>query len=541
MLYLDVQKKSDGSIVRLIYRYETQEEYSLLSGMAGMTHKKGNIMTSTADWYNVYQIVNYYGDRNCKLSDDCYKWLMSLWKKHDDIIFMKYTGTNLRIEGLYDYQNSDVAIMKKAERLINANEMGLGKTIETIKATENDRKTLIVCPKSVMKNWYNEITKWTDKKATIIEGSKERKLAQLNNQKWADYIIVNYALIREGTPYVKNLENKFFDSIIFDEAHRLKSRRSLQFKGAKNLKSKNLYLLTGSPIMNHPHELWCLLHLIDPVRFNAYWNFVGRFCELRESYFSPAPEIVGVKNEDVLKDILQSMMIRHNKKEVLDQLPDKHYKFIELPLEGELKKLYKQLDKINEFTYNGRTFSASSELHKLIMQRQLCLSPNIFDDEKEYIDQKTQFILDTIEDSNSKIVVFSTSKKYIDVLESILNKRNIPYKALTGATKDRQEVIDTFTTNDTYRLFLGTIQAGGEGINLQVADTLIFTDKMWSPAMNDQAEARIHRIGQKNNVNIISLGIEGTVDYYVEKVLTEKKDIISKVMFYDILSCEMKK
>ena len=112
---------------------------------------------------------------------------------------------------------------------------------------------------------------------------------------------------------------------------------------------------------------------------------------------------------------------------------------------------------------------------------------------------------------------------------------------MTGATKDRQEAIDTFTYNEYCRLFLGTIQAGGEGINLQVADTLIFVDKMWSPAMNDQAEARIHRIGQKNNVNIISLGIENTVDYYVEKVLTEKKDIISKVMFYDILSCEMKK
>ena len=290
--------------------------------------------------------------------------------------------------------------------------------------------------------------------------------------------------------------------------------------------------MTGSPIPNYPQELWSLLNFLYPKRFHSYWQFIERFCVQESVPYSPVSIIVDVKNTPSLKYILDSIMIRRNKEELLKDLPEKRYKTIELEITGKQKELYDKMEKEMFFELeNGETVEAAIPLTKLIRLRQLTLSPGIFG--VDCLGIKTQTILDILEDNDEKIVLFSISKKYINFLSEVLTKNKYTdFVKVTGdvSLPDREKAIEKFNTNPKTKLFLATIQTMGEGTNLQVASTLIFADKSWVPTINEQAENRIYRFGQKNKTLIISLFCKNTVDSAVEKALQSKNKIINKIM-----------
>lgn len=441
---------------------------------------------------------------------------------------------------LWDFQKSDLEFMKFAKSTINANPMGSGKTVEGIALIEDcfkanlafpERNTniLVIVPNSLKLYWKNEIKRFINKNAIIGKSSTFNKINPIKIDD-DNILIINYEMLRNDKFAL--IFEIVWNLIILDEAHKIKNRRAQQSKGAKKLKSYSKALLTGSPIPNHPSELWSLLNFLYPKRFSSYWQFIERFCVQENVPYSPVPIIVDVKNMPSLKYILDSIMIRRNKDEVLGDLPEKRSKIIELEMEKEQKKLYDEMEKDMVFKLeNGESIEAAIPLTKLIRLRQLTLSPAIFG--VNCIGVKTQAILDILEDSDEKIVVFSMSKLYIEFLSKLLNERGYQkFVKVTGdlALEERQQAIDNFTNNPDIKLFLATIQTMGEGTNLQIASTLIFADKSWVPTINEQAENRIYRIGQKNKTLIISLICKNTIDKSVEKVLKNKSKVINRIM-----------
>ena len=196
---------------------------------------------------------------------------------------------------------------------LNANQMGLGKTYETIMAIENlgSDLNLIICPKFVRSSWRNELVKWLDldpNEINIIEGTPKERLEASKGLK--RYNIINYELLRNyKDPAVIQLTKTKWDTIVADEAHRLKNRKAKQTKGVKRLKSKYRFALTGTPIQNKPDDLWSILNWLDPfLSGKSFWRFVETFCNVEEGFFGK--EILGLTTNDYNLEALRNVLSR---------------------------------------------------------------------------------------------------------------------------------------------------------------------------------------------------------------------------------------
>jgi len=219
-------------------------------------------------------------------------------------------------------------------------------------------------------------------------------------------------------------------------------------------------------------------------------------------------------------------MVRREKSDVLPELPDKRYKTIPLKLRGEQKRLYRSMEEdMFARLENGKLLKAGTDLTKLIRLKQICLTPDIVGS-SNVRGTKTEAILDTINNTDKKICIFSTSKQYINYLINLVDDR---YVVITGDVdnKDRRKAEKAFQENPDVKLFFGTIQIA-EGLNLQSSSILIFADKSWVPEQNKQVEDRIHRIGQNNKPLIINFVFQNTIEEDLEETLSEKQSTIDE-------------
>ena len=415
---------------------------------------------------------------------------------------------------------------------LNANQMGLGKTYETIMAIENldSDLNLIICPKFVRSSWRNELVKWLDldpNEINIIEGTPKERLEASEGLK--RYNIINYELLRNyKDPAVIQLTKTKWDTIVADEAHRLKNRKAKQTKGVKRLKSKYRYALTGTPIQNKPDDLWSILNWLDPfLSGKSFWRFVETFCNVEEGFFGK--EILGLTTNDynieALRNILNRIMSRRSSDK---ELPDRIDIPVTLELDPRHKKLYTKVKKdiLIELDEDRELF-INSGLVRLLRLQQTTSNPGLFDD--KIINPKFKYVQELMEDNEeTKFLVFSRFKQTIYALQKELGDKSV---VITGDTEDIDLEIESFKKPGK-QVLLATIGAIGEGVNgLQhISDTVIFIDKDWSPAVNSQAVGRLVRKGQKNNVKVYDVQIENTIDEYVEKLLNMKKEDIEKVI-----------
>lgn len=465
----------------------------------------------------------------------------NIWKAQDDAL--KRSMLNIPINTntedinisfskypyLREFQKKDIKKMIKKGSMLNANTMGLGKTLETIVALDilNSELNLIICPKSVRSTWKNELIKWLNTKEeeiNIIEGTPKQREKKVKNLK--KYNIINYELLRNHTDVtMKILRKTKWDAVVCDEAHRIKNRKAKQTKGVKMLDAKHKFALTGTPIQNKPNDLWSILHWLDPFwSGRSYWRFVETYCDVEETFFGK--EIRGLTtneyNKKALRRILENIMIRRVDD---DSLPEKIEIFVPLEMCKKHADLYKKItEEIIIELQEEEIMFINSALTRLLRLQQ-CTSNSAKFGIKE--NPKFEFINDLLEDNpDKKIVIFSRFKDTINELEKYLNVATVK---LTGDTKDRDKVIKDFQKPKT-RAFLATIGAAGEGINglQEVSDTMVFVDRDWSPAKNQQAIGRLVRQGQKNKVKVYSLNLVGTIDEYVDKLLDKKiQDIIA--------------
>lgn len=432
---------------------------------------------------------------------------------------------------LRNYQRVGANFLSTTGKCILADDMGTGKTLQAITACEElgAKRVLVVCPNSLKWNWHDEVGKWTNSKAVVVDGARAKR-EKVIQEFQGMYLIINYESMRLH----EELQKMHWDVLIVDEAHKIKNRKAQQTKAVKEVKADRVFLLTGTPMLNRPDELWSLLHRLYPDKFRSYWRFVERYCTITDNGWGKEIGVGTPEQQEELKRLLAPVMLRRTKKEVLAELPDKiHQKFL-VELTGRQAKIYKSMERDAIATLsNGETIAAPVVIAQITRLRQIAVSTQLLSDEVAE-SAKFEALMELIQDNiaGHKIVVFSQFRRAIELFSKQLDEAGIKWVAVTGAVKqeDRHQATKDFQEKDDVRVMLATIEAAAHGLTWTAADIAVFLDRHWTPAINAQAEDRLHRIGQKNSVTIVNMVARGTVEEYIEKLLEAKRESFDAIV-----------
>lgn len=410
---------------------------------------------------------------------------------------------------------------------ILADDMGLGKTLQSIAFIESmlpeirARKlpVLIVSPSSLIYNWKNELDKFTPHiHAQIIDGSKEERSTLWKATLGADVIITSYPTLRMDTELYSK---KSFYTLFLDEAQAFKNPMTKTAKSVKMIQAEYRFALTGTPIENSLDELWSIFHVVFPGLLPSR----RKFSELRR--------------EEVAKRV-RPFILRRMKKDVLKELPNKMETIQFSELQVEQKKLYAAYlaelkeDTLRHLKKGDLKRNRIKILAGLTRLRQLCCHPGLFVEGYTGSSAKFEQLMEILEEcrmSGRRVLVFSQFTQMLGIIRRQLIRQGSPYFYLDGQTPpaDRVELCNRFN-NGEGDLFLISLKAGGTGLNLTGADTVILYDLWWNPAVEQQAADRAHRMGQQNKVHVIRLVAKGTIEEKINELQQKKKSLIDEVI-----------
>lgn len=423
---------------------------------------------------------------------------------------------------LRDYQLEGVAWLRGLrERSIGcllADEMGLGKTIQILAhlaiIQNQEYPHLIIAPTSLLPNWKHEIEKFVPdfKNDLAIQPQKP-----ISGKK---IILVSYDILRLNIDIFKKVS---FDTIVLDEAQIVKNRKTKKYKSIGLLNSKHRIILTGTPIENSVDEIWSHFLFLNP--------------ELK--FLLTKLQSNGLKSNSIefvklSSKLLKPFILRRVKADVINDLPDKIEKNIYITLCEEEKIIYKNVQAVFIRAINtGITGQINSiALEGLLRLRQACVNPNMLppslNSSKRILSSKLNTALIYINQfckENKKVLVFSQFVEVLNELERHLELDSIKSVRLDGSTKNRDLPVHLFQNEKDITVFLISLRAGGVGLNLTAAERVILLDAWWNPAVEDQAFARAHRIGQKNNVIIFRLICRNTVEEKIMELHEKKKEV----------------
>ena len=425
---------------------------------------------------------------------------------------------------LFKYQYDDVIKLCGRVNALNANPMGLGKTLETIMVLRENGlmdRVLILCPKSVTYQWKEELENWWPE----TKGKIDVLPTHVGS---SGIIIMNYE--RAITKKMRPQLNRFrWEVVICDEAHRIKSRTSVRTKLVHSLPAGRRFALTGTPVLNKPNDLWSLLNWLD-WRYSgkSYHSFTNYFCDVEDGFFGPS--IKGLTKNSAKEAILVKLLNEVGVYNENTMGMGKRVITVNLPMDAKQKKLYKDAKNL-VFENLPDTMTIPNGAVLLMRLQQITSNPHLF--EPTAINPKFLWILDTIEDNpEEKFVVFTRFSQTLQALQKRIGPgRCVVYEGQMSAA-ERSAAIKQFKTDPAIRCLIGTIGALGQGVDgLQhVSRTAIFIERDWSPALMQQAEDRLNRIGQKHQVLVYCLDCPNTVDKYVGRVNLRKREDIEKVL-----------
>ncbi len=421
---------------------------------------------------------------------------------------------------------------------ILADEMGLGKTLQTLALLRFVRQQnpaaapmLIVCPTSLVFNWQAEVKKFTPSlKVLALHGPDRHALfSEIQN---SDIVITSYALLRRDADRYRGLE---FDTTALDEAQHIKNRQTQNAQAVKSVKSKHRLVLTGTPLENSVLDLWSIFDFLMP-------GYLGSAKDFRERYELPIAKEKNAEAQQRLARRLRPFLLRRLKQEVAKDLPDKLEQVSFCELTPDQRAVYEQvieasrkevLDAVGE---QGLAKSRMVVLTALLRLRQVCCDLRLLKLENTNpanasgkLDLFSE-LLEEVVDGGHRVLVFSQFTGMLALLKDRLDEEGIEFCYLDGSTQDRGAVVQCFQNSTTIPVFLISLKAGGVGLNLTGADTVIHFDPWWNPAVEDQATGRAHRIGQTKVVTSYKLITRDTVE---EKILTlqnRKREIISATL-----------
>lgn len=416
---------------------------------------------------------------------------------------------------------------------ILADDMGLGKTLEIItllKSCRTKYPNLIVAPASLTYNWFNEFKKWTPSLLiTLITGNSSTREELLKNIVPGQTIITSYDYLKRDIELYKTMH---FHFIIIDEAQSIKNHATKNAETVKEINAISHFALTGTPIENTLADLWSIFDFCLPGYLKSYETFKYEY------------EYNIVKNQDSnalekLNKQISPFILRRTKKDVLRELPDKFEQIIYAPMEEEQQKVYDAVllqarDKILQNNGENKVYIFSM----LTRLRQICCHPKLFMDHYEGESAKLNLTMGIILESiagNHRILIFSQFTSMLELLHQELDKEKINHFILTGITpsEERFKLVDEFNNNNEIKVFLISLKAGGTGLNLIGADTVIHYDPWWNFSAENQASDRVHRIGQKNNVQIIKMITKDSIEEKILNLQEKKKDLFNKVVSDD--------
>lgn len=445
---------------------------------------------------------------------------------------------------------------------ILADEMGLGKTLQVLAhlhslSSGSTGPTLVICPTSLTFNWAAEAARFTPGLKVLVLSGPDRR-AEFDRIEDSDLVITSYALIRRDLETHRGIE---YDSVILDEAQHIKNRQTQNAQAVKSIRARHRLVLTGTPLENSVLDLWSIFDFLMP-------GYLGTAQDFRERY-----EIPIVKERDAasvarLARRVRPFLLRRLKRDVVKDLPAKLEQISYCELTDDQAAVYQQIltatrqEVMSAVGGQGLARSRMLVLTALLRLRQVCcdlrLLPGSPKDEDQDPDDaavapdsaspkddsprrgaraapsgKLQMfgeLMDEIVDGGHRVLVFSQFTRMLELLKRELEARETGYCYLDGSTSDRASVVQKFQTDSSIPVFLISLKAGGVGLNLTGADTVIHFDPWWNPAVEDQATDRAHRIGQMRVVTSYKLITRGTVEEKILQLQRRKREVIESTL-----------
>lgn len=445
----------------------------------------------------------------------------------DEKMKFKFEGS------LRNYQKQGVCWMKELSNrgynLILADEMGLGKTIQTLalmSILEKDAPFLILCPSSLVENWHREAVKFVPTlKAVAVTGHERHKIWKHYHD--YDLMISSYALAKRDIEYISECS---FEYLILDEAQHIKNPFTVNAKSCKMIKSKHRIVLTGTPLENSSEDLWSILDFLHP-------GLLGNFNAFKNNYSGIHKD---KDKQDDLAARVSPFILRRKKKDVYAELPPKIEQVLYCEMDNGQKALYESFlekgrEQLNLFKGNKEK-SRFKILTALLRLRQICCHPNLLPQDIAGIDIKSakmellqELLFENI-DSGHKILLFSQFTSLLKIIRGWLDEEKIRYEYLDGSTVNRLDHVDNFNKHKDIPVFLLSLKAGGTGLNLTSADTVIIYDPWWNPAVEAQAADRSHRIGQTMPVNSIKLVVKNSIEEKILELQQRKQHIFNSLI-----------
>jgi len=418
---------------------------------------------------------------------------------------------------------------------ILADDMGLGKTVQTLahlSIEKNKRRmtkpSLLIAPTSLMYNWKRESSQFTPNLKVLIHHGEQR---HLNIERFNEYdlVLTTYPLIIRDKRTLLAYE---FYYLILDEAQYIKNHRTKSTQIVQQLTAEHRLCLTGTPMENHLGELWSIFHFVMP-------GFLGDAQQFNRIFRAPIEKQADSAKQKSLSSRINPFMLRRQKSEVLNDLPEKTEIIQTVELQGPQRDLYESIrlameKKVRQAIQNkGLSRSHIIILDALLKLRQVCCDPRLLTltsaTKAHGYSAKMAMLMDMLPnmvEEGRKILVFSQFTKMLGLIETSLQEKGLPYAKLTGTTRDRQTPVETFQSGKV-PLFLISLKAGGTGLNLTAADTVIHYDPWWNPAVESQATDRAHRYGQQKSVFVYKLQAAGTVEETIQEMQHKKAGLMA--------------
>ena len=415
-----------------------------------------------------------------------------------------------------------------------ADDMGLGKTIQILAFILSQREkvhhntNLVVVPASLIFNWKAEVKKFAPsvKVKTLYANERTKTTHDFDNY---EIILTSYGTLLSDIRFLKDYR---FNYIFLDESQNIKNPESQRYKAVRMLQSRNRVVMTGTPIENNTFDLYGQLSFACPGLFGSKQQFA-------DLYSTPIDQFKDKRRSEELQKKIRPFILRRTKEQVAKELPEKTEIILYCEMGAEQREVYEANKKeIQDFilkqSEDELPKSSMHVLKSITQLRQICNSAALLADGKSYLQasSKIEVLLDQIESkvSKHKILVFSQFVTMLDLIKKQLEQRSIKYAYLTGKTKDREKVVQSFQQDHDVSVFLISLKAGGIGLNLTQADYVFLVDPWWNPAVENQAIDRAYRIGQSKNVMAVRLICPDTIEEKIMKLQATKKDLVKNLI-----------
>uniref|UniRef100_A0AAQ5WZN4 DNA helicase n=1 Tax=Amphiprion ocellaris TaxID=80972 RepID=A0AAQ5WZN4_AMPOC len=494
----------DGALVRKKFQH-CIDSFTNRNSSKTVPSKECKVLKQRPRFVALKKQPSYIGDENLQLRDyqlDGLNWLAHSWCRCNSVIL--------------------------------ADEMGLGKTIQTISFLsylfhqhQLYGPFLLVVPLSTLTSWQREFDTWAPDMNVVVYLGDVMSRKTIRDYEWVNHqtkrirfnaLLTTYEILLKDKGVLGNINWAFLG---VDEAHRLKNDDSLLYKTLMEFRSNHRLLITGTPLQNSLKELWSLLHFLMPDKFHSWEDFEDEHGKGRDNGYQS------------LHKVLEPFLLRRVKKDVEKSLPAKVEQILRVDMTAQQKQFYKWILTRNYKALAKGTRGSSSGFLNIVMELKKCCNHSFLIKQPEDGDAETQQehlqglvrgggklvlldkLLTRLRERGNRVLIFSQMVRMLDILAEYLAKKRYPFQRLDGSIRGeiRKQALDHFNAEGSEDFcFLLSTRAGGLGINLASADTVVIFDSDWNPQNDLQAQARAHRIGQKKQVNIYRLVTKGTVE-----------------------------